>query len=104
MSGVNQVLVREKQRILVRGLLMCIYPKDFTEFGDFGEMDHVDKADFVDNTMDQVAQEENVPNEEAEQSQENNMYARWKDDTWMCVKSFAIRTSFATYNRRKCHK
>jgi len=49
------------------------HPKDFTEFGDFGERGHVDMADFADNTSDQVAQEEHVPNEEAEQSQESNM-------------------------------
>jgi len=59
---------------------------------------------FADNILDQVAQEEGVQNDEAEQSQQINMYVQHMNELQKHLKSYAIRTRFATYSRRKRHK
>jgi len=64
--------------------------KGFIEFGDSGERGHVKEVHF--------------PNQEAQESKQSNMYVRQRDGPRMRVKSFAIRTPFATYSRRKRHK
>jgi len=66
------------------------YLKGFIEFGDSGERSHVEEVHF--------------PNQEAQESEHSNMYVRRRDGPRMRVKSFAIRTPFATYSRRKHHK
>ncbi|QCD80377.1 hypothetical protein DEO72_LG2g698 [Vigna unguiculata] len=64
--------------------------KGFVEFGDFGERGHVEEVHF--------------PNQEAQESEQSNMYVRRRDGPRMRVKSMAIRTPFATFSRRKRHK
>ena len=64
--------------------------KGFIEFGDSGERGHVEEVHF--------------PNQEAQESEQSNMYVRRRDGPQIHVKSFAIRTPFATYSRRKRHK
>ena len=64
--------------------------KGFVEFGDFGERGHVEEVHF--------------PNQEAQESEQSNMYVRRRDGPRMRVKSMAIRTPFATFSRSKRHK
>ncbi|QCD96902.1 hypothetical protein DEO72_LG6g1612 [Vigna unguiculata] len=63
--------------------------KGFIEFGDSGERGHVEEVHF--------------PSQEAQESEQSNIYVRRRDDPRMRAKSMAIRTPFATFSRRKHH-
>jgi len=66
------------------------HPTGSIEFGNSGDRGNVEEVHF--------------PNQEAQESEQSNMYMRRRDGTRLRVRSMAIRTLFATFSRRKHHK
>ena len=66
------------------------HPTGSIEFGNSGDKGNVEEVHF--------------PNQEAQESEQSNMYMRRRDGTRLRVRSMAIRTLFATFSRRKHHK
>ncbi|XP_027924102.1 uncharacterized protein LOC114181755 isoform X2 [Vigna unguiculata] len=66
------------------------HPTGCIEFGNSGDMGHVEEVHF--------------PNQEAQESEQSNMYMRRRDGPRLRVRSMAIRTPFATFSGRKRHK
>ena len=61
----------------------------------------IDEGNFVETSTDQHGKEEDGLHQDGKEIQQSNMYVRRMDDQRKCFKSISLRTSFATYSRRK---
>jgi len=66
------------------------HPTGCIEFGNSGDRGHVEEVHFS--------------NQEAQESEQSNMYVRRREGPRLRVRSVAIRTPFATFSGRKRHK